>query len=100
YRVSDLRKFTEYARIIGYKDNKRYKPGKLISFNIPWGWMVEYLLYEKAVLPHGADRKLRDAEYILDDERPLSPLIKEAMEQALYWEIIEFKNGPAAKSVR
>lgn len=96
----DLRKFSEYARIIGYKDNKRHKPDKLISFNIPRGWIVEYFLHEKAVLPHGADRKLRDAMYLIDDERPIPPEVKEAADQALYWEIIEFRSSYAAKPVR
>ena len=100
YRVSDLRKFSEYARAIGYKDNKRYKPDKLIAFNRPRGWIVEYLLHEKAVLPHGANRKLRDANYIMDDERPIPPIVQEAIDQALYWEIIEFRSNYAAKPVR
>ena len=100
YRVSDLRKFSEYARILGYKDNKRYKPGKLISFTIPRGWLVEYVLTEKPVLPHGADMKLQDATYILDNERYIPPEIKEAVAQALYWEIVEFRSSFAAKPVR
>jgi hypothetical protein len=73
YRVADLRKFSEYARILGFKDNKRYKPDKLISFIRPHGWIKTYFLVEKAVLPHGADMKLRDALYILDDERYIPP---------------------------
>ena len=100
YRVGDLRKFSEYARILGYKDNKRFKADKVIPFTIPRGWIVEYLLYEKAILPHGADRKLRDAEYVLDSERPIPPEVKEAMDQALYWEIVEFRSNYASKPVR
>lgn len=61
---------------------------------------LNYLLHEKAILPHGADRKLRDAEYILDSERPIPPAVKEVMEQALYWEIIEFRINYASKPVR
>jgi DNA-binding XRE family transcriptional regulator len=100
YRVSDLRKFSDYARIIGYQDNKRFKPEKLVSFKIPHGWLVEYYLHEKAILPHGADRKLRDANYILDSERPVPPHVKEAMDQALYWEIVEFRSDHTSKPVR
>jgi len=100
YRVSDLRKFSEYASILGYKDNKRYKPDKLIPFTIPRGWLIEYFLYEKPVLPHGADRKLRDAKYILDSERYIPPEIKEALDEALYWEITEFRTSLAEKPIR
>lgn len=100
YRVSDLRKFSDYARILGYKDNKRYKPDKLISFVLPVGWLVDYLLIEKAVLPHGADMKLRDADYILDDERYIPPEVKEAYDQALYWEIEEFRSDYSEKPIR
>ncbi len=90
YRVSDLRKFPDYARILEFKDTKRYKADKLIPFTIPRGWIARYLLKEKPVLPIGADMKLRDAEYILDEERPIPEEIKEAVAQALYWEIVEF----------
>ena len=100
YRVRDLRKFSEYARIIGYKDNKRFKPDKVITFNLPRGWIPEYVLHEKAILPHGADRKLRDAKYIIDSERPVPPEVREAMDQALYWEIVEFQNNFASTPVR
>ena len=93
YRVSDLRKFSAYARILGFKDNKRFKPDKRIPFSIPRGWMRDYYLVEKPVLPHGADRKLRDATYILDDERTIPETIREAVSQALYWEIIEFRTS-------
>lgn len=91
YRVSDLRKFPEYARILGFKDNKRYKPDKRIPFTLSRGWMRNYCAIERPVLPPGADRKLRDAHYILDDERPIPEAIKEAVAQALYWEIVEFR---------
>ena len=100
YRVSDLRKFSEYARILGFKDSKRYKPDKLISFIRPHGWLKSYYLAEKPVLPHGANMKLRDALYIIDDERYIPPEIKEAVAQALYWEIIEFQADFSEKPVR
>jgi hypothetical protein len=100
YRVSDLRKFSDYARILGYKDNKRYKPDKLISFVLPVGWLVDYNLVEKPILPHGADMKLRDADYILDNERYIPPEIKEAYDQALYWEIVEFQSDYSEKPIR
>jgi transcriptional regulator with XRE-family HTH domain len=100
YRVRDLRKFPEYARIVGFKDNKRYKPDKLIPFTIPRGWMRNYSLIAKPVLPHGADMKMRDAKYILDDERPVPEVIKEALSQALYWEILEFRSDYSEKPIR
>ena len=100
YRVSDLRKFPEYARILGFKDNKRYKPDKLIPFTIPRGWMRNYYALERPVLPHGADMKLRDADYILDDERYIPPEIKEAAARALYWEILEFRADFCDKPTR
>ena len=37
YLVSDLRKFPAYATIIGCKDNKRFKPEKILAFEIPTG---------------------------------------------------------------
>jgi hypothetical protein len=97
YRVSDLRKFSEYARVIGYKDNKRYKPNKLVSFDLPRGWVDDYFLIEKPLLPPGADMKLADATYHLDSERDIPPEIKEAVAQALYWEITEFRTSFAAQ---
>jgi DNA-binding XRE family transcriptional regulator len=100
YRVSDLRKFSQYARILGFKDNKRYKPGTLIPFKIPHGWLRNYFVHEKPVLPPGADLKLLDAKYIIDDERFIPDLIKEAVAQALYWEIIEFRADWSEKPVR
>jgi DNA-binding XRE family transcriptional regulator len=100
YRVSDLRKFTEYARILGFKDNKRFKPDKLITFTVPRGWMRNYYVMETPVLPHGADMKLRDAEYFLDDERKIPDVIKEAIAQALYWKIELFRRGFCEKSIR
>lgn len=72
----------------------------MIPFVIPRGWVVNYVLREKVILPHGADRKLRDAHYILDDERPVPPEVQEALDEALYWEIVEFKSSFASKPVR
>jgi transcriptional regulator with XRE-family HTH domain len=100
YRVSDLRKFPEYARILGFKDNKRYKPDKLIPFTIPRGWMRNYYAVEKPVLPPGANMKLRDAHYILDDEHSIPDIVKEAISQALYWEIKEFRADFCDKPTR
>jgi DNA-binding XRE family transcriptional regulator len=90
YRVRDLRQFPDYARLIGFQDQRRYRPDRVIAFTIPHGWMDHYTLVESPVLPHGADRKLRDAEYILDTERPIPEVIKETWDQALYWEIKSF----------
>lgn len=94
YRVGDLRKFPDYARLIGFQDNRRYRPDKVIPFTIPHGWMDHYKLVESPVLPHGADRKLRDAEYILDSDRPIPDVVKEAVAQALYWKIESFTPLP------
>lgn len=92
YRVSDLRKFPGYAQILGYKDTKRTKPDKIVSFVLPKGWIRDYFVHEKPVLPHGADMKLRpNATYILDDERFIPPEVQEAVDQALYWEILDFR---------
>jgi len=52
------------------------------------------------VIPHGADMKLRNADYILDDERPIPPEVKEAYDQALYWEILEFRSDYSEKPIR
>jgi transcriptional regulator with XRE-family HTH domain len=73
YRVSDLRKFSEYARILGYTDDERYASDDIKEFLLPRGWLQEYYLVEKPVLPHGADMKLRNAKYILDSERDIPP---------------------------
>jgi len=100
YRVSDLRKFSEYARILGYKDDNRYEPDKLIEFVLPSGWLMGYFLMEIPVLPHGADMKLQNAKYILDSERYIPPEIKEAVDQALYWKIEEFRLTFADKPIR
>jgi transcriptional regulator with XRE-family HTH domain len=91
YRVSDLRKFPAYAHILGFKDDKRFKPDKRIDFVVTRGWMRHYILDEVPVLPHGADMKLRDAEYILDAERPIPAVIREAISQTLYWQIRNFR---------
>jgi DNA-binding XRE family transcriptional regulator len=94
YRVSDLRKFPDYAQIIGFHDKKSYKPDKLVEFVIPHGWMDPYTLSESPVLPHGADMKLPNADYILDAERPIPDAVKEAIDQALYWSINSFERIP------
>ena len=94
YRVGDLRQFPAYARLIGFQDHRRYRPDRVIAFTIPHGWMEHYTLVESPVLPHGADRKLRDAEYILDTERPMPEVVKEAVAQALYRKIESFTHLP------
>lgn len=94
YRVSDLRRFPAYARITGFKDKPSYKPGRLFEFVIPHGWIANYVVCESPVLPHGADMKLRDAEYVLDYDRPIPAVIKEAIDQALYWTIDSFEPIP------
>ncbi len=94
YRVSDLRKFPDFAGIIGFQDRKSYKPDKLIEFIIPHGWISKYHMSESPVLPHGADMKLRDAKYVLDYDRPFPAEIKEAIDQALYWTIDSFEPIP------
>lgn len=94
YRVADLRKFPDYARLIGFQDQRRYRSDKVIEFSIPHGWMDHYTLVESPVLPHGADRKLRDAEFILDADRPIPEVVKEAVAQALYWKIESFTPVP------
>ncbi len=91
YRVSDLRKFPDYARILGFKDKKSYRPDKLFEFTISQGWILNYILHVKPVLPHGADMKLRKAEYILDIDRRIPGVVKEAIAQAEYWEIVSFE---------
>lgn len=91
YWVSDLRNFPDYAGIIGFKDDRQYRPDKLVEFEIPHGWIDNYLLHESPVLPHGPDRKLRDAQYILDFDRYIPEHIEEAIDQALNWEIKEFR---------
>jgi len=78
YRVSDLRKFSQYARILGYVDDERFAPDDLKQFVLPRGWLAPYFLIESPVLPHGADMKLRNAKYILDNERYSSRILRPA----------------------
>jgi hypothetical protein len=44
--------------------------------------------------------KLRDAHYILDDEHSIPDIVKEAISQALYWEIKEFRADFCDKPTR
>jgi hypothetical protein len=62
-----------------------------MEFVLPRGWLEDYFLLETAVLPAGADMKLQNAKYIIDSERFIPPEIKEAVDQALYWKIEEFR---------
>ena len=98
YLVADLRKFPAYARILGFQDKRSYQPTTLIEFTIPKGWMRDYILVATPVLPHGADRKLRDAEYFFDDERPIPPEVKEALAEATHWRIESFQENPGPTS--
>jgi DNA-binding XRE family transcriptional regulator len=92
YRVSDLRKFPEFARLIGYKDDKRFNPDKIIPYDRPKGWIPEYFLDEMPILPPDAEMKLRpNSTYIIDNERPIPQALKDIVDQALYWEIKEFR---------
>jgi hypothetical protein len=70
------------------------------GFNIHRERVYDYVLSEKPVLPHGADMKMRDATYFLDSERYIPPEVKEALAQALYWEILEFRTSFAEKPIR
>ncbi|MBM3877033.1 MAG: helix-turn-helix transcriptional regulator [Verrucomicrobia bacterium] len=95
YRVGDLRKFPDYARLIGFQDQRRYRPDKVIEFIIPHGWMDHYYLDESAVLPPGADLKLRpNTSYFLDTRRHIPEVVKEAIAKALYWKIESFTPVP------
>lgn len=91
YRVADLRKFPDYGRLIGFQDQRRYRPDKVIAFTIPHGWIDHYCLHESPVLPPGADWKLPgNTLYVLDFDRPIPEVVREAVEQALYWQIKSF----------
>ncbi len=93
YRVSDLRKFPEFARIIRYKDDKRFSANKIISYNRPKGWILEYVLIESPVLPHrrGNETHAHRVVKIIDNERPMPEELRRIVEQALYWKIEEFR---------
>jgi hypothetical protein len=41
--------------------------------------------------------KMREAFYVIDNERPIPEIIKEAVAQALYWEIKEFRRNYSDK---
>jgi transcriptional regulator with XRE-family HTH domain len=93
YRVEDLRKFPDYARLLGFKDQKGYRPAKVIEFTLPHGWIDSDYLMEEPVLPPGADMKLNGrADYLLDFDRPIPKEIEEAFAQALYWKINAFES--------
>ena len=92
YRVSDLRKFPGFASIIGYTDAKRFSPDKIIPYNRPKGWIPDYILVEKPILPPDAEMKLQpNASYIIDSERPIPKELLRIYNQAIYWEIEEFR---------
>jgi hypothetical protein len=90
--VEDLRKFPDYARLIGFKDKKSHRPARVVEFTIPHGWIDSYYLMEEPVLPPGADMKLNGrADYLLDFDRPIPKEIEEAVAQALYWKTNHFQ---------
>jgi transcriptional regulator with XRE-family HTH domain len=92
YRVSDLRKFPVYAKIIGFKDNKRFKPDKVINFVLPHGWVGEFAwLEEQPVLPPKIAKKYQHADFILDGDRPIPKEMKDDLAKAKYWRIKEFR---------
>lgn len=96
YLVRDLRKFSQYAGLIGFKDNKRFKPNKKISFDIPDGWIPAFELIERPILPKGLKTKLLGGKhYIIDHNRPIPDTpefkpVKEALSKVLYWKIAKF----------
>jgi DNA-binding XRE family transcriptional regulator len=91
YRVSDLRKFPAYAKIIGFKDNRRFKPDKIVAFDQPAGWIHDFaMLDEWPVLPKDLAKKYRKNTYVLDQDRPLPKEIQEDFPKALYWKIRKF----------
>jgi DNA-binding XRE family transcriptional regulator len=53
YRVGDLRKFPDYARIIGFKDNRKYKSEKLITFSLTRAHLDTVLSLSAKVDPNG-----------------------------------------------
>ena len=91
--MRDLRKFPQYARLIGFKDNKRFKPDKKITFNIPTGWIPGFdHIHEQPVLPTVLEKKFAAKQIHIDFNRPIpdTPEFKEIMEaqsKALYWKI-------------
>jgi transcriptional regulator with XRE-family HTH domain len=98
YLVRDLRKFPEYARIIGFKANKRFKPDRKIFFDIPDGWIPEYALVEKPMFSEELEKKFAGKHYIIDHNHPIPDTpefkeIKEALPKALYWKIAKFTPG-------
>ena len=66
YRVSDLRKFPAYAKIIGYTDNKRFKPEKILAFEILTGWIHDFAaLDECPVLPKDLEKNIGEKSALL-----------------------------------
>ncbi len=91
YRVQNLRKFPDYARIIGFKDSRRYKPDKIVKFEIPQGWIPSFdLLNEKPILPKELEKKHKNKLYLIDGDRPIPKEVQDMFNQALYWKIKQF----------
>ena len=96
YLVRDLRKFPDYARIIGFQDNKRFKPHTRVSFDIPDGWLPEFdTLEERPILPKAIARKYAEKDYRLEANRPTPDAPEyqaaaEALSKALYWRITKY----------
>lgn len=92
YRVGELRKFADYAKIIGFIDDKRYKPDKIVKFEIPHGWIPDFAwLSEKPILSRELAQKNKDTVYLIDTELPIPKEVQDMVAQALYWKIEEFR---------
>lgn len=92
YLVRDLRRFPEYARILGYKDNKRFKPDRQVTFPIAFGWIPKFALLRMVpVLPKDAPKEFREKHYVLDFDRPLPKEIWDYLSSTkMVWRIKEF----------
>ena len=92
YRISDLRKFSAYAKILGFKDNKRYKPMTIKKFKIPTGWIPDFAMLEECpVLPKELEKQHKDTFYLFDCDRPVPKEIEALIAQAEYWKIKSFR---------
>ena len=92
YRVSDLRKYPIYAGIIGYQDNKRFKPTKIIKFEITEWWIHGFIaLQESPVLPKELEKLHKNTSFIIDGDRPIPQEMRDWLDKALYWKIKFFQ---------
>ncbi|MCX6904155.1 MAG: hypothetical protein NTW03_11905, partial [Verrucomicrobia bacterium] len=91
YRVADLRKFPELGHILGFKDNKRYKPDKKINFTVPVGWISEYAYLQlKLELPEDLQKQFSDKVILYDGDRPLPEEFRDAARQATCYRVVDF----------